>query len=348
MIGTTLRVGFDSSQVSRGLGGLTGKMKGLFGRMGIGAMERVGHKMTDIMGRIVMAIPEAVTEAADWAGGLTDMATATGSTIEELVVLEEMLRLAGVRAKESGQVIGRMVTQIKTAAEDGGPIVDSLGGIGLDIQDLAAMKPDQMFRQIAQAIAKMAEEGGNVEGLMMDIFGQRLGYQQLKLFKDFNNVQARAALNVNQLAGAMQREAPAIDQYFDALGRIENVKRSLATIGISEFIKMMGADSADNFFDKFDPEKWRKPIADIMGQIRGTFTWIRENGGIFETLKGGVRNLGMELGEGIKESFKGLDLIPLIFGQKPSKEGGLPVKELSQGVGLLKDIKQRVGVAKWG
>jgi len=359
MIGTTFKLGFDSSAVSRGLGSLRGKMGKVLGSIGRGAAERVGHGMTDLMGRVVMAVPQAISDTMEWAGSMNDMATATGMSVEKMIQLEEMFRLAGVSAKESGAVVFRMMDNIKSGAKDGGDAVDAMRAMGMNIQDIASLRPDMMFEKIATRLGEMAANGENIDGIATALFGTKLGYQQLKLFKDYAAVSAQALNNVNGLSQALGKGAAGeIDAFGDSLGRIETFKRSLATIGLSEFFKLFGSNSGNAFFDKFNPEDWRKPIADIMGQIRGTFIWLRESGGIMEALKSSFFDFGKSIGEGIKES------IPLLGGGKGSMLGGAASglmglmtgktggaedapKELRRGVSLLEDIKQRVGIAKF-
>jgi len=243
---------------------------------------------------------------------------------------------------------------IKTGAKDGGDAVQAFRDMGMNIQDIKGLRPDIMFEKIATRLGEMAANSEDIDGIATALFGTKLGYQQLKLFKDYAAVAAQAANNVGGLAKATGSGlAGEIDAFGDSLGRIETFKRSLTTIGLSEFFKLFGSNSANEFFDKFDPEKWRQPIADIMGQIRGTFIWLRESGGLIEALKTGAMDLGRALGQGIKESIFGsdkgspLDKAKGLFGLiSPSANNETP-KELQRGVSLLEDIKQRVGTAKF-
>ena len=89
MIGSIVRLMFDASAVQRGLAGLGG----MFGRMGrqigIGGLQRVGHQITDLMGRMIVALPMAGKELLDWAGNLNDMSMQTGISVDRLMLMEE-------------------------------------------------------------------------------------------------------------------------------------------------------------------------------------------------------------------------------------------------------------------
>ena len=224
MIGTTFKLGFDGTSVSRGLGRIAGTLGKGLGRIGVGALERVGHRMTDLMGRIVMAVPDAIKETADWAGGLTDMSVATGMSVEKLILLEEKFRLAGVSAKESGFVMSKFAKSIKEAATEGGPAAEALRALGFYANEFKVTPIDKAFEQVAKRLAELTEmnELDNPEGIMSDLFGGKLGYQQLKLFKDWEAVSAQAQNNVGKLAKSLGSGlAGQIDQWGDALGRFQ-------------------------------------------------------------------------------------------------------------------------------
>jgi hypothetical protein len=310
MIGTTFKLGFDGSSVSRGLGNLTrGIGKGL-GRIGIGAMERVGHKMTDLMGRIVMAVPDAVKETADWAGSLIDMSNATGMSISDLVILEEKFRLAGVSAAESGLVVSKFAKNLKEAASEGGPAADALRSLGFDGQFGVGKTLMESFDQVMERISRMDPAVHNLEGIMSDLFGAKLGYQMLKLFRDAEAVTKQAENNVKGIAKTMgDGGASKLDKWGEAMGRFENFKRSLISIGMEEFFNVGGGPGGpDAFFDKFDPEKLRPKIQEISRMLQNTFTYFREGAGLSGIIKDIGNSIGRSIAEGLNESFQGTPL----------------------------------------
>lgn len=354
MIGTTFKLGFDGSSVSRGLGNLSrGIGKGL-GRIGIGALERVGHKMTDLMGRVVMAIPDAIKETADWAGSLTDMSTATGVSISDLVVLEEKFRLAGVSAAETGIVVSKFAKNLKDAATEGGPAVEALRALGFDGQFGVGKTLMESFDQVMGAISRLDPAASNLEGIMSDLFGAKLGYQMLKLFRDSEAVTKQAENNVKGLKKAMGDDGGAarLDQWGDALGRLENFKRSLVSIGMEEFFNFGGGPGGpDAFFDKFDPEKLRPKIQEISRLIRNTFTYFREGDGLGGIISDIGKQLGKSIADGLKESFSGgLGLKDLLFpGKKsdPSTTQNNITPELQKHTTLLTQIRDESGVSRF-
>jgi hypothetical protein len=350
MIGTTFKLGFDSTSVSRGLGGLTRSLRTGLGRIGVGALERIGHRVTDLMGRIVMAVPEALKETADWAGGMTDMATATGMSVQELILLEEKFRLAGVSAKESGAVVSRFALNLKTARTEGGAAKDALNQLGFYATDFKDLSLDESFQKIGQRVQEMAPHLDNVEGIMADLFGAKIGYQQLKLFKDWAAVSAQAENNVGKLANAMNNgQAANLDRWSDALGRFENFKRSLASMALDEYFRISGGPgSVDRMFNFLDPEKIRPKIQEIMNLLgRNLEVFLNQDiGASFGDL---FKNIGRSIGEGIAESISLKNLVPgWLGGNKPptTTSASSPLPELQKHTALLQQIRDK-SVAKF-
>jgi hypothetical protein len=93
-IGTTLKVGFDAAAVRKGFSGLGGMFSGAmrgFRQIGIGAARDVGARMTDLLGRVLMAVPQGIKETLDWAGNLTDtrLSTAIQTSINNAIRQQE-------------------------------------------------------------------------------------------------------------------------------------------------------------------------------------------------------------------------------------------------------------------
>jgi hypothetical protein len=99
-------------------------------------------------------------------------------------------------------------------------------------------------------------------------------------------------------------DAKDIDRWGEALGRFENFKRSIASIGIKEFMRFTGgAGGPDRMFNFLDPEKIRPKIQEIFN-ILGRNLEVFMSQDISQSFGDIFRNIGKELGEGIKESFK--------------------------------------------
>lgn len=336
MIGTTFKLGFEDGAVRRGLRGIGGLM-GKFGKnVGIGMAQRVGHQMTDIFGRIIMAAPQALKETMDWAGGLQDMSVKTGIAVDELVLLEEKIRLAGVNAGDVSRImsnLGESIYDATNAAPDLNKL-EAFEKLKIMAEDLDGKNAVQALDMITAAIKKGGFEVGELDAILGDIFGAKIGKEMLKFANDAEAITAQAKNNVGSLAEAMGESAGKIDQMGDALGRTQSFVRSLASIALDEFANIFGADSIDRLFDTLDPEQLRPKIRAFIEAATSFVdgTLLGAGGSISKWFDDFGKNLGNQIGEGIKESFgigagsKGGGIIDLFKGspKTPTKQDDSP------------------------
>lgn len=295
-IGTTLKIGFDATAVKAGFGALRGMFNASFRGMrqiAIGGAREVGVRTADLLGRALMAVPEGITETMDWAGNLTDMSEQTGVAISKLVLMEEALRLAGASAADTSRMLSTLGANIFEATKDTGPARDAFHKLGLRMGDIKSATLDQVFEKIGRSVATSQFEMGELENVMADLFGARMGYKMIRFFRDFDGGMAQAENNVGDFARRLDATAPGMDKMSDALGRAKMRWRELMAVGIDALTRMFGDDWVDQMFDKLSPEK-----------LRNTFTFLRE--AIMGFLKDGMQNLLREAGrmiaEGLKES----------------------------------------------
>jgi hypothetical protein len=349
-VGTTFKLGFDGMSVSRGLAGISKKVGSFSREIGIGAARQVGARMTDLMGRIVMAIPDALSETADWAGNMVDMSTQTGVSIEKLVVLEEALKLSGAAAKDTSMIISKLSKNLYDASTEGGAAKDALNKLGFFADEFVDVPIDRAFEMIGKRVAELGPDFKGLEGIMSDLFGAKMGYKFIRFFRDFEGGMSDAENNVGQLAGAISKSAGSIDDAGDALSRFENVKRSLASIVLEEALRFGGgSDGINAMFDKFDPEKMRPKIQEMFSTIARSVEVLM--GGSKEGIFGDMfKNIGKDIGEGFKDALNLKPLIP-IFGKGlfggDAKTSQAFDPENKRHTALLERIERNVGTAKF-
>lgn len=301
MIGTTLRIGFDSSKADSGMRGLSSRIGRIGRQVGIGVARQVGARVTDLFGRIVTAVPRALTETADWAGGMTDMATATGVAIDELILLEEKLRLSGAKG-EAGRILTTFTDNLFDARTEAGEAREAINKLGFFAPDFEGKSAIDAFNMIGQSVASFSGEVGELENITSALFGARIGSQLQKFFLDLKANTVQAESNVRKLADQMGAgQAAKLDRFADSLGRFETLKRSLASIALDELFRLSGGSDAGNkLFDSLDPEKIRPVIQNLTSYLGRSLESVLQNGFDFGGI---IKNLGRKFGEGIKESF---------------------------------------------
>jgi hypothetical protein len=304
MIGTTLKVGFDATKVNRGLGGLRGKLGRVGRQIGIGMARNVGARATDMLGRVLMAVPDAISETTDWMSNMTDMATQTGMTVKELIILEEKLRLSGAGMRDSSKMISTMTDALHEARNEIGPARDALNQLNFTADEFKDKTPAEAFDMLGKRAALLGSDFDGLETAMADLFGAKMGFGLLRFFNDLEANSKKAVSNVGQFAEQSEKSAVKMDALADTLGRWETIKRSFSSIVLDEFFRFGGDDAGDKLFDFLNPEKLRPQIQEIGKEIKAMFDRISsgESTILGEIAKIG-RAIGKAIGDGIKESF---------------------------------------------
>jgi len=345
-IGTTVRVGFDASAVRAGMGGLKGLFSGAMRGMrqvGIGAARQIGAGMTDMLGRVLMAIPEGIKETMDWAGNMNDMSKQTGLAVSKLILLEEALRNSGAEVPDTSRMISTFAENLGKAMREAGPANDAIHKLNLMVSDFKGMAIDEAFEKVGNAASNMSWGVGELESVMGDLLGARMGMKQMRFFKDIKGNMAEAEKNVGRFARRMDVSAPIYDQMSDNLGRFKMRWRETMAIIIDEAVGMFGKDFIDKMFDFLDPEKIRQSLVFIREEIAGLFKG--------DGISGIFKSLGKQIGEGIKESigdsfsFKGL-IPPWMGGGSPSSFNGgneKTIAKMDRQIELLQTIAKKEG-----
>jgi hypothetical protein len=283
MIGTKVKVGWDAGSVQSGMKGLIGTIGKGFGAIGRGGLERIGHRMTDTLGRIIAAAPEAIKDLADYGGELSDLSAALEIPVDRLVQLQEAMRLGGAGV-DSLRMFAMMAKNIHLANKDGEDLAAALQLIGLRTDKMAAMKPDKQFEAIAEAIQQSDRPVGELIDILSDIFGGRVGMKMLNMFRNFDSTMTRAAKNSSGFARYMEQAAGGLDEMSDALGRWEMLRRGLASLVTSAFADVFGTGAIDKIFDSLDPsglrDWFRDAVRDGMREVE-----IIMQGGLGKYLK---------------------------------------------------------------
>ena len=345
-IGTKVVVGFDASAVRSGMGGLKGLFSGAMRGMrqvGIGAARQIGAGATDLLGRILMAIPEGIKETMDWAGNMNDMSKQTGLAVSKLILLEEALRNSGAEVADTSRLISTFAENLGEAMRETGPARDALNKLGFFAEDFANVPIDKAFEKVGKAASNMSWGVGELESAMGDLFGAKMGLKQMRFFKDIQGNMVEAEKNVGRFARRMDVSAPIYDQMSDNLGRFQMRWRETMAIIVDELVGMFGKDWIDQMFDFLDPEK-----------IRMTITWLREElanlftGDGFDKM---LRGMGRAIGEGIRESFTTItpgSMIKGMFGGGPTAATSGKGEEVGSRIDRSNALLQKIVEKKGG
>ena len=307
MIGTTLKVGMDTSRVTRGLSKISRGFGAFSKQVGIGAARRVGERMTDLAGRLVMAVPGAIRDTANYVSELSDLSVKTDMSVQSLVELQEMFRVSGVQASDTTRVISQMADRLYEARTAGGMAKEALNELGFSAQDFKDKKLDESFFMIGKRIAEIAKHGDmqKATGLAAEIFGMKGGAELLKFFGDMDANIIKAQQNVKGLVFDLGEEGlvGSIDAFADAMGRFEMFRMRLGIGLINTLEKTFGAGYLDKFYDFLNND-----VVPVVLQIAKTFgdfmQSIRESGDPLKAISDSLGNISKSIGKSIADGFR--------------------------------------------
>jgi hypothetical protein len=364
MIGTTFRLGFDGSAVNRGIGGIGSLMGRLTRQMGIGAARNIGYGVSDMLGRIVTAIPNAIRELSNWGSEMSDLEVQTGIGTQALMELSEALRMAGATPSDIGRTLSQFANtlyQVSQGQNDGAR--ESLKKLGFTAQELADIPLDEAFHKIGKAIADSEDEIKGLEGVMSSLFGGGRGMKMLRFFKDYEANMEKMRRSTAQWSDVNGDVFGDLDDISDALGRWEMVRRRIA-LGL---LSGLGGGSAGGFSETINNVfDWLSKIGPLLEQagaslrsFLGTAIEVIANDGLLSAWGGLLTNMGKKIGIGIAQGIAdGIGEMPgkfdmlkgFLFGGRSS--GGStastnPEAVMRDQLRVLHRIERNVGIAKF-
>lgn len=153
-------------------------------------------------------------KAMEAGGELIDLQEQTGIAVDKLMLLQVGFQQAGLAASDVQPVINKMQKALAEAASGNAQAAASFQGLGLSINALAAMSPEEQLAAIGEAIAKIENPTRKAQAAM-EIFGKS-GGKMLALFAAGGLDTATRALG-NQ-AQLMAQNAGLFDKITDTLG----------------------------------------------------------------------------------------------------------------------------------
>jgi hypothetical protein len=237
-----VRIKADASQLERELkkaSAATKKETDLMGRA-------VSELKSQFMGLVPALSAAAVTAFAkssiDAAGRITDLAASIGIAGSTLSALEEPLLASGASLDQFAASVNLMNANIGAAVQDmNGPAAKAFDRLGLAMEDLKKLSPEEQFKAIVKALAGVKTQFEQTE-LGRAIFGR--GFAALiPVIKETNGELGN--LNATLSDSALNR----VDALGDSMGRValrirnEFISAINATIGALENMFGVGEDA---------------------------------------------------------------------------------------------------------
>lgn len=154
-----------------------------------------------------VAFAAAAVHAADQ---VVDLADANETTIGKVLELKYALVTSGGDIAKLGQFYSSFTKAIDGAAQGSDALRDSFAAVGVSIKDIARLSQDELQNKTLRGLAQI-EDQVRRNALARELFGKAA---------QGVNFQAMAG-NVDQAAGAYDKQAKAIQAAADAVGKLE-------------------------------------------------------------------------------------------------------------------------------
>ena len=226
----------EDSSLVKGLRAAEEKMK-TFGT----SVMAVGGSLIGVGAGIVAPLFAAAKSFSDAGSELADASARTGITVETLSALSFAANQTGtdLGAVEGG--IRKMQKALVAGSEENQAAQVTFASLGLSVEKLMAMTPDQQFERIARAIANIHDPTAKA-GAAMQVFGKS-GTALLPLIDDMDALTGQA----RELGLVMSSEdAASADALGDAMDSVTAVLgRTVQVVGAS--LAPMLTDMAETF-----------------------------------------------------------------------------------------------------
>lgn len=220
---------------------------------------------------------------------LSDLSTQTGLSIRGLMTLQQAFADSGVGADKVAASINKMQRALIDANDNrSGEQNSALREMGLDVETLLQMSPQDQFKAIAGGIGKIGNQAQRT-AVAMKIFGKS-GAELLNVFE--SGVIEDATKSLGLLPAVMERNVKQLDRVGDLLERIPNKTRQVFA-GIADELGDMIQEPLERL-DKMDFVNLGRNIGAYIKLWKDAIT----NGNIGELLE-------ISLGAGFEQAVAG-------------------------------------------
>lgn len=196
----------------------------------------------------VSSVVQFSSEAAAAADAIGKLSAATGMAEEPLQVFTQLASYSGVSSEQFGQAVQKMSRGLGEAANGTGTAARALKSLGISIDTLLKMSPEQQFATIASAIGDI-EDPARKSAVAADIFG-RSGTKLIPMFEDFEaNAKATGdeMLRLGQVLSGTQIDN--IEAMNDSFERVRQTAFKIGTQVLANFAPMI--EDANNALLEF-------------------------------------------------------------------------------------------------
>lgn len=151
-------------------------------------------KIVDIMSSGISTVANFSSQAADAADAIGKLSTATGMAEEPLQVFTQMASYGGVSSTQFGDALQKMSKGLGEAAQGSGTAKKALEHLGIPLNSLLKMSPEQQFMKLAAAIDNL-KDPTEKSAIAAELFGK----SGTKLIPMFEGIEANAKATADEM-----------------------------------------------------------------------------------------------------------------------------------------------------
>ena len=227
-----------------------------------GAAMAVGFGAVKLAINAVKGVVNEFGDAINLGGQLNDLASRTGETAGNLLILQRSFENAGSSAEKVGPTINKLQKFMDDAGQGTKLNIETLQRLGLTYDELKGKTPTDQMEIFAKRITAIQDPTERAS-LAMKVFGKS-GGELLPMLQNFSGEIETARSQLGELPNAMDRSNVAFDKISDNLGVIKTKLRDFAAGFLDRLAPAI--EFATTMLTRFDAAAAGMKLGDI---IRG-------------------------------------------------------------------------------
>lgn len=233
-----------------------GAMRGAFNN----AFKGIGGALAAAFS--VRAITQAATQTLNFADQLNKAATQAGLTTEAMSELAYAANLSGVNTQQLSAALRFMQKGLSEASQGVGEARQAIKALGLDLDAVRKLKPDEQFELIAEQLSKLPDPADRARAAMK-LFGDS-GAQLLPLMEQGAEGVRKLRDEAERLGQSFSKEQ--LDRLTAAKDAIDRMKASFSALAVTLMAEV--APALKGFFDDITAFITSDKLAKLEEQLR--------------------------------------------------------------------------------
>lgn len=200
-------------------------------------------KIVNIMSSGISTVANFSSQAADAADAIGKLSTATGMAEEPLQVFTQMASYGGVSSTQFGDALQKMSKGLGEAAQGSGTAKKALEHLGIPLDSLLKMSPDQQFMKLAAAIDNL-KDPTEKSAIAAELFGK----SGTKLIPMFEGIEANAKATADEMLSLGQilsgTQVNSIEAMNDSFEKVKTTAFKIGSQVLANFAPAL--ESANN------------------------------------------------------------------------------------------------------